>query len=238
MAVNWLERTQLLIGEEKLAKLKNAHVLVAGLGGVGSYAVEQLARAGIGSLTIVDGDVVQPSNRNRQLPALTSTIGLSKAAVVAQRLVDINPEINLTVKDGFMMGKDFEELLQQPFDFVVDAIDSLSPKVFLIANTVKKGYPIISSMGAGGKLDPSLVGITDLSKTYNCKLSRMVRKRLGKFEIKKGVTVVFSPEEVDPSVVILTENERNKKTTTGTISYIPAIFGLYAASHVIRSLIS
>ena len=238
MSANWLERTQLLIGEEKLQKLKNAHVLVAGLGGVGSYVVEQLARSGVGALTIVDGDVVQPSNRNRQLPALTSTIGLSKASVISQRLIDINPEIKLNVIDTFMMGRDFEELLSTPFDFVVDAIDSLSPKVFLIVHTVNRGYPIISSMGAGGKLDPSLVGITDLSKTYNCKLSRMVRKRLGKFDIKKGVDVVFSPEEVDPSVVILTENERNKKSTTGTISYIPAIFGLYAASHVIRKLIS
>ncbi len=238
MSANWLERTQLLIGEEKLQKLKNAHVLVAGLGGVGSYVVEQLARSGVGALTIVDGDVVQPSNRNRQLPALTSTIGLSKASVISQRLIDINPEIKLNVIDTFMMGRDFEELLSTPFDFVVDAIDSLSPKVFLIVHTVNRGYPIISSMGAGGKLDPSLVGITDLSKTYNCKLSRMVRKRLGKFDIKKGVDVVFSPEEVDPSAVILTENERNKKSTTGTISYIPAIFGLYAASHVIRKLIS
>lgn len=238
MAVDWLERTRLLVGEEKVQRLKNSHVLVAGLGGVGSYTVEQLARAGVGRLTIVDGDVVQPSNRNRQLPALVSTIGLSKASVIAARLKDINPEIELNVISEFLIGKDFEELLQQPFDFVVDAIDSLSPKVFLIAHTVKYGHPIVSSMGAGGKLDPSLVGITDLSKTYNCNLSRMVRKRLGKFGIKKGVTVVFSPEDVDPSVVVMTENERNKKTTVGTISYIPAIFGLYAASHVIRSLIS
>lgn len=238
MIPNWTERTELLIGKEKLAKLKSSHVLVVGLGGVGSYVAEQLTRSGIGILTIIDGDIVQSSNRNRQLPALVSTTGQKKAAVVSRRLLDINPDLHLTVIDQFMMGKDFEVLLQEKFDYVVDAIDSLSPKVFLIVHTVQRGYPIISSMGAGGKLDPSLVQITDISKSYNCKLARVVRKRLGKFDIKKGVPVVFSSEEVDPSVVVLTENERNKKSTTGTMSYLPAIFGLYAASHVIRELIS
>lgn len=238
MLTNWLERTELLLGNEKVLKLKQAHVLVAGLGGVGSYVAEQLVRSGIGRLTIVDGDVVQSSNRNRQLPALVSTLGQRKATVMATRLLDINPELDLTVVDQFMMGKDFETLLEQPFDYVVDAIDSLSPKVFLIVHTLHRNYRLISSMGAGGKLDPSLVHITDISKTYNCKLSRMVRKRLGKFGVKKGFPVVFSSEMVDPEAVVFTENERNKKTTTGTISYLPAIFGLYAASHVIREIIS
>lgn len=238
MLTNWLERTELLLGNEKVEKLKQSHVLVAGLGGVGSYVAEQLVRSGIGRLTIVDGDVVQSSNRNRQLPALVSTLGQRKASVMASRLLDINPELELTVVDQFMMGKDFETLLEQPFDFVVDAIDSLSPKVFLIVHTLQRNYRLISSMGAGGKLDPSLVQITDISKTYNCKLSRMVRKRLGKFNIKKGFPVVFSSEMVDPETFVFTENERNKKTTTGTISYLPAIFGLYAASHVIREIIS
>ena len=237
MLTDWLERTELLLGSEKLRKLNEAHVLVAGLGGVGSYVAEQLVRSGIGRLTIVDGDVVQSSNRNRQLPALTSTLGLSKAAVTAGRLRDINPELQLTVVDHFMMGKDFETLLEQPFDFVVDAIDSLSPKVILIVHTIQHHYPLISSMGAGGKIDPALVQITDIARTYNCKLSRMVRKRLGKFGIKGGFPVVFSSEMVDPETVVFTENERNKKTTVGTISYLPAIFGLYAASHVIRQII-
>ncbi len=238
MIPNWLERTELLLGSENVKRLQQAHVLIAGLGGVGSYVAEQLVRSGIGHLTIVDGDAVQASNRNRQLPALVSTTGQSKADVVAKRLLDINPQLELKVIDQFMMGKDFEILLEQPFSFVVDAIDSLSPKVFLIVHTLQRNYPIISSMGAGGKIDPSLVKITDISQTFNCKLSRMVRKRLVKFGIKQGLPVVFSAEVVDPQTVVFTENERNKKTTVGTISYLPAIFGLYAASHVIRQIIS
>lgn len=238
MIPNWLERTELLLGSENVKRLQQAHVLIAGLGGVGSYVAEQLVRSGIGHLTIVDGDAVQASNRNRQLPALVSTTGQSKADVVAKRLLDINPQLELKVIDQFMMGKDFEILLEQPFSFVVDAIDSLSPKVFLIVHTLQRNYPIISSMGAGGKIDPSLVKITDISQTFNCKLSRMVRKRLVKFGIKQGLPVVFSSEVVDPQTVVFTENERNKKTTVGTISYLPAIFGLYAASHVIRQIIS
>lgn len=238
MEVNWLERTQLLLGEQKLNRLKQAHVLVAGLGGVGSYVVEQLARAGIGQLTLVDGDVVQPSNRNRQLPALCSTQGQAKSEVIAARLRDINPQIVLTIHNLFLRDDEIPRLLQQPFDFVVDAIDTLSPKVFFMAQAVQQGQRLVSSMGAGGKMDPSRVSIVDLSETYHCNLSRMVRKRLGKFGLRKGIPVVFSPEEVDPSAIVVTEGERNKKTTVGTISYMPALFGLYAASYVIRELIA
>ena len=235
--MEWLSRTELLLGEEKMDKLRQAHVLVVGLGGVGAYAAEQLARTGIGNLTIVDGDTVHPSNRNRQLAALASTEGKEKAEVVASRLKDINPDINLNVINEFIKDERIPEILDAvKFDFVVDAIDTLSPKVFLIVETCKRGYPLISSLGAGGKFDPSKIEITDISKTHNCKLARMVRKRLTKHKIKKGFTVVFSPETVNKDHVIEVEGEQNKKTTVGTISYMPGLFGMFAASHVIRKI--
>ena len=235
--MEWLSRTELLLGEENMNRLRQAHVLVVGLGGVGAYAAEQLARAGIGNLTVVDGDTIHPSNRNRQLPALVSTEGKEKAAVVASRLKDINPGISLTVINEFIKDERIPQILDAvKFDFVVDAIDTLSPKVFLIAETYKRGYPLISSLGAGGKFDPSKIEITDISKTHNCKLARMVRKRLTKHKIKKGFAVVFSPETVDKAHVIEVEGEQNKKTTVGTISYMPGLFGMFAASHVIREL--
>ncbi len=211
---------------------------MVGLGGVGTYAVEQLVRAGIGNLTIVDGDTVNSSNRNRQLAALISSEGQRKADVVSARLKDINPELNLTVIDEFINRESIPEILDaQKYDFVVDAIDTLSPKVFLIVETYRRGYPLISSLGAGGKLDPAKIEITDISKTHNCKLARMVRKRLTKHRIKKDFTVVFSPETVNKEHVIEVEDELNKKTTVGTISYMPGLFGMFAASHVIRKLI-
>lgn len=234
--MEWLERTELLIGKQNLTKLNKAHVLIAGLGGVGSWCAEMLVRAGIGELTIIDGDVVQPSNRNRQLPALESTQGMLKTEVMEERLKAINPDVVIHPRNFFHTGADFEELLQQPFDYVVDAIDSLSPKVLLIAAAMQQRQRLISSMGAGGKLNPENVEITDISKSYHCKLARMVRKRLTKFDIKKGFDVVFSPEPVHKSAVVPTEGERNKITTVGTISYMPALFGLMAASKVIREL--
>lgn len=235
--MSWLQRTEILLGAENLDKLKKARVLVAGLGGVGAYAVEQLARAGIGHLTIIDGDVVQPSNRNRQLPALCSTQGFPKSQVMADRLRDINPEISLTVLQEFIRDERIPEILSDDYDYVVDAIDTLSPKVFLIVNALQRQLPLISSLGAGGKLDPSLIRVADISKSYNCNLARMVRKRLTKFGIRSGFKVVFSPELVDKDVIILTEGEQNKKTTVGTISYFPAMFGCYLASEVIRDIV-
>ncbi|WP_016776551.1 tRNA threonylcarbamoyladenosine dehydratase [Anaerophaga thermohalophila] len=234
--MKWLERTELLIGKEKLEKLNRSHVLVAGLGGVGSWCAEMLARSGIGELTVIDGDVVNPSNRNRQLPAVISTEGMSKTDVMAARLKEINPDIVLHPFCHFHTGDDFEVLMTQRYDYVVDAIDSLSPKVFLIVAAMKNGRRLISSMGAGGKMNPEKVQITDISKSYHCNLARMVRKRLSKFGIKKGFDVVFSPEPVHKSAIIQTRGEQNKKTTVGTISYMPAIFGMMAASKVIREL--
>ncbi|MGM0376506.1 MAG: tRNA threonylcarbamoyladenosine dehydratase [Bacteroidota bacterium] len=235
--MDWLERTELLIGKEKLEKLNNAHVLVAGLGGVGSWCTEMLARAGIGKLTIIDGDTVHSTNRNRQLQALKSTEGIPKSELMERRLKEINPAIELHAIDKFFTGYDFDELLlREPFDYVVDAIDTLTPKVFLIKAALNNNLPLISSMGAGGKQDPALVRITDISKSYHCTLARMVRKRLSRLDIKEGFEVVFSPEPVDPAVILHIEDEQNKKTTVGTISYMPAIFGMMAASKVIREL--
>ncbi len=236
--MHWLERTELLLGEEKLAKLKTANILVVGLGGVGAYAAEQLCRAGIGKMTIVDGDVVEDSNRNRQLPALISTKGQPKAEILAKRFMDINPELKLTIVNDYVQDQQVIELLKSaPFDYVVDAIDTLSPKVFLVYHALQLKLRIISSMGAGGKMDPSKIEITDIKKSYNCKLAKMMRKRLGRLGVKKGVKVVFSSEDIDEKAVRIEEG-RNKKSTVGTISYMPPLFGGFIASAVIRDLIA
>lgn len=234
---DWQERTELILGKEKLEKLRKTHVLVVGLGGVGAYAAEQLCRAGIGKMTIVDGDVVESSNRNRQLPALISNIGKPKAEILEQRFHDINPEIDVHVVNEYLKVDRMIEILERSkYDFVVDAIDTLSPKVFMIYHSIQRGYPIVSSMGAGGKFDPSLVQVSDISKSYNCKLARMIRKRLYKLGIRKGFKVVFSPEEVEKETVRVEEGV-NKKSTVGTISYMPPTFGCFCASVVIRELL-
>lgn len=237
MAVDWQQRTILQIGTENLEKLTKSHILVVGLGGVGAYTAEMLCRAGVGHLTIVDGDTVQETNKNRQLPSLTSTIGLSKANVMANRLLDINPELNLHVINNYIQDKQMNSILDGPFDYVVDAIDTLSPKISLIYNSVNKGFPIVSSMGAGGKFDPTRIKITDISETNTCKLARILRKRLHKYGIFKGFKTVFSDEEVGPETIEQIENELNKRSIVGTISYMPAIFGCCCASVVIRDLI-
>jgi len=236
--MNWLNRTELLFGPEKLNKLKQSNVLVVGLGGVGAYAAEQLCRAGIGKMTIVDGDVVETTNRNRQLPALISNVGKPKAEILASRFRDINESIELKVINDFITDEKILELLKsQQFDYVVDAIDTLSPKVFLIFHSIQLGLPVVSSMGAGGKIDPQKVQISDISKTFNCKLARVLRKRLSRMGINKGVKVVFSSEEINKNAVRL-EDGKNKKSTVGTISYMPPIFGCFISSVVIRDLIS
>jgi len=236
--MDWLDRTELLFGKEKLNKLKQAHVLVVGLGGVGAYAAEQLCRAGIGKMTIVDGDVVETTNRNRQLPALISNIGKPKAEVLAERFRDINQDIDLTVINDFKKKKKIVALLtSQPFDYVVDAIDTLSPKVFLIFHSIQLGLPVVSSMGAGGKTDPQKVQISDISKSHNCQLARILRKRLSRMGVSKGVKVVFSSEEKDKNAVRLEEG-KNKRSTVGTVSYMPPIFGCFISSVVIHDLIS
>ena len=195
MSYDWNTRTELLIGKTGTERLEKSHVLVVGLGGVGAYAAEQLCRAGIGRMTIVDADCVQASNINRQLPALHSTLGMPKAEVVARRLSDINPALQLTVINEFLRDERTEQLLAAArYDFIVDAIDSLSPKVFLLFHAHKKGIPLVSSMGAGAKWDPSQVKVADISKTSNCALAKAVRKRLRGLGVNTGIPVVFSTE--------------------------------------------
>lgn len=234
---NWSERTELLLGNERVNYLKEKHVLVVGLGGVGAYAAEMICRAGIGKMTIIDADKVNASNINRQLPATHSTLGQLKADVMAQRLRDINPDIELNVIAEFIKDEKIPEILESAkFDYVVDAIDSLSPKVYLIYNAYKMQLPIVSSMGAGGKIDPSQVKIADISKSHNCALAKAVRKRLNRLDVRKGIPVVFSTEFADENAIVKVENEQNKISTAGTISYLPAIFGCYLASYVIRNI--
>ncbi|NDV64182.1 ThiF family adenylyltransferase [Bacteroides sp. 224] len=234
---NWKQRTTLLLGEEKMQRLSQAHVLVVGLGGVGAYAAEMICRAGVGKMTIVDADTVQPSNINRQLPALHSTVGQEKAEVLAKRFRDINPDIELKVLPLFLKDENIPELLDAAhYDFVVDAIDTLSPKCFLIYHTLQRKIKIISSMGAGAKSDITQVRFADINDTYHCGLSKAVRKRLQKMGVKRKLPVVFSTEQADPKAVILTENEMNKKSTNGTISYMPTVFGCYLAEYVLKRL--
>lgn len=235
---SWLERTELLLGEEKLTLLRNANVLVVGLGGVGAYAAEMIARAGVGKMTIADADTVSKSNINRQLIALHSTIGQEKSELMAQRLRDINPEIELQVINRFIKDDETDALLDsQPFDYVADAIDTLSPKLALIKGALDRNIPLVSSMGAGAKTDPTKMEICDIAKTHHCPLAHMLRKRLHKIGIRTGFQAVFSPEAVREGAMILC-NEQNKKSNTGTISYIPALFGIGCASVVVRGLIN
>jgi len=237
MNTEWLSRTELLLGKENLGKIKNAHVLVVGLGGVGAYAAEQICRAGVSEMTIVDADDINPSNINRQLPATFKTLGQDKSKVMEDRLLSINPELKLNVINEYLRTERIPEVLEaEPYDYVVDAIDTLSPKIHLIYHSLRLNYKIVSSMGAGGKVDPSQIQITDISKSYNCKLARMLRKKLSKRDIYSGFPVVFSPEMVDKKAVVIDRSE-NKISNVGTISYMPALFGCFISSVVIRDLI-
>ena len=220
-----------------MERLQQAHVLVVGLGGVGAYAAEMICRAGVGRMTIVDADTVQPTNINRQLPALHSTMGREKAEVLAARFKDINPDIQLTVLPVFLKDDNIPELLDAAqYDFIVDAIDTLAPKCYLIAEALKRHIKIVSSMGAGAKSDITQIRFADIWDTYHCGLSKAVRKRLQKLGIKRKLPVVFSTEQADPKAVLLTEDEQNKKSTCGTVSYMPAVFGCYLAEYVIKRL--
>ena len=232
----WLSRTEMLLGAESLAKLKSARVLVVGLGGVGAYAAEMICRAGVGSMTIVDGDKINSSNRNRQLLALTSTQGKAKAELMGARLLEINPDLHLTIINEFIKDDRMIEILDAGFDYVVDAIDTLSPKIFLIFHSLQRKYKLVSSMGAGGKSDPLKIAVSDISGTTDCTLARILRKRLHRLGIREGFTAVYSPEPIDKSKVLPTPDEQNKASVVGTISYMPAAFGIACASVVIRDL--
>ena len=233
----WQQRTELLLGEDKMLRLRNSHVLVVGLGGVGAYAAEMICRAGVGQMTIVDADTVQPSNINRQLPALHSTLERPKAEVLAERFKDINPDLKLNVLSEYLKDERIPELLDSAeFDFVIDAIDTVAPKCYLIYNALQRHLPIVSSMGAGAKSDITQIRFADLWETYHCGLSKAVRKRLQKMGMKRKLPVVFSTEQANADAVILVDYEKNKKSTAGTVSYMPAVFGCYLAEYVIRKL--
>lgn len=235
---DWMCRTELLVTPNGLNKLKKAKILVVGLGGVGGYAAEQLCRSGIGNLTLIDNDTVNLSNKNRQLIAIDSTLGTLKCDALAHRFSEINPDAKVTAMNSFLEGEKAIELLESnEFDYVIDAIDTLTPKVELLEACVKTNTPVISSMGSGARLDPSLVQVAQIEKSHHCKLAYLVRKRLHKRDIFKGIKVVFSPEPVSEHAHIVTDGSNNKKTIVGTISYMPAIFGCFAASEVIRDIL-
>jgi len=226
----------MLIGEKALKKLKSARILVVGLGGVGAYAAEMICRAGAGSMTIVDGDKIHPSNINRQMLALTSTLGLKKTELMASRLMDINPDLKLKIISDYVRGDRLSEILDEKFDYVVDAIDTLSPKIFLLWHSLQRKYPVVSSMGSGGKTDPLKIRITDISETTDCNLARILRKKLHKLGIRDGFRAVWSPEITDKTKIIPTDGEQNKASIVGTVSYMPAAFGIACASVVIRDI--
>ena len=233
----WKERTELLVGPEGLERLFESSVAVIGLGGVGAYAAEMLCRAGVGHLILLDSDVVSESNKNRQLIALDSTIGKPKSAVLAERLKDINPDVRLTLINCYLEESSIPQLLgEYKVDFLVDAIDTLAPKIALIKYCVESGIPHVSSMGAGAKFDATAVRLADLSKSYNCPLAYILRKKLRKVGISKGFKVVFS-EELPRREAIVAVEERNKKSNVGTISYLPAVFGCVCAQAAVEHLL-
>lgn len=234
--VSWLSRTQLLIGEPALMQLTNKHVMVVGMGGVGSFAAEFIARSGIGKMTIIDGDVVDPSNRNRQLPALATNHGEPKVQIMAKRIKEINPEIELNIIQEFVNPEIVAEQLNFKPDYIIDAIDSITPKITFMKLAYESRIPMVSSMGAGGKVDPTRLHVVDISKTYNCPFAHQIRKRLRKMGIRKGIKAVFSDELPDPNSIMLTDGSNYKKSAYGTISYIPATFGAVVASVAIRDL--
>ena len=240
MLPTWLERTELLVGSDALERLQKAHVLVVGLGGVGSFAAEFLARSGVGHLTIVDGDVVDPTNRNRQLQALSSTHGQKKAWLMRDRILDINPECVVDSIDTFLDPEAMRDLMRSAkVDFALDCIDSVQPKLNFIATALGEQIPFISSMGAGGRLDPSKIQIAMLEKSYNCPFAKHIRKRLAsEYQIRKGFHVVFSSETANPESVRLTDGSNFKKSFYGTSAWIPASFGIHAASFAVRKLMA
>ncbi len=239
MTEEWRSRTALLIGEESVNKLKESNVLIAGVGGVGSSVAEMLVRAGVGHLTLIDCDIVNESNLNRQMIALRSTLGKSKVEVAGKRYLDINPSVILNLKNEYLSEDNVDSILSaENFDFVIDAIDTLSPKIKLLLYCLKNDIPVISAMGAGGKTDPGCIKQTDISKTFQCPLAKTVRRELKLNGILKGLPVVFSTEPTNREAVIEVDNERNKKSTVGTVSYMPVVFGCHMSAYVINKLIN
>jgi len=233
----WFDRTLLLLGEKNIEKLHDSTVMICGLGGVGGFATELLCRAGIGNLVIIDNDIVQPSNRNRQVIATIDAENKPKTEIFINRLKSINPDINIIPLNVFLDEDNIPIILEKyKIDYLVDAIDTLKSKICLLSEAYYKKIPIVSSMGSGGKLDPSKVQLVDIADSYNCKLAYLVRKYLHRKGIYKGIKVVFSPEKVRKNSIIPC-NENIKKSIVGTISYMPAVFGCYCAYAVISDII-
>ncbi|GAB6071198.1 tRNA threonylcarbamoyladenosine dehydratase [Thiomicrorhabdus hydrogeniphila] len=231
------ERSLLVFDETGVQNLINSHVLVAGVGGVGGFVIEALARAGVGELTIIDHDSVSASNKNRQIIALNSNLGQNKTLVMADRIADINPDCKVNTVQQFLKPDDMDPLLKKgDFDYVVDAIDSLNCKANLVITAVQNQVPVVSSMGAGRRIDPSKIELADISKTHGCALARNMRQRLKKQGIKKGVMTVFSTElPKDPGPMEEIEGARGR-VVNGTASYMPGIFGLMLAGYVISDI--
>ncbi|ASG68308.1 tRNA cyclic N6-threonylcarbamoyladenosine(37) synthase TcdA [Francisella halioticida] len=235
------ERTSILVNNQGIKKLENANIFIAGCGGVGSFVIEALARAGVGNLTIVDMDIVDPSNINRQLIALQSTISMPKVEVMEKRINDINPECNVTTLEIFINPENTKSLLTQyNYDYVIDAIDTLNAKANLVKISHELGIKTISSMGAGGKTDPTQIKVADIYKTDVCALARAMRVRLKKQKVKKGIKAVFStekgiaplpPKDPEPN------QQGRSRATNGTLSYMPSLFGLTIAGIVIKEIV-
>jgi tRNA A37 threonylcarbamoyladenosine dehydratase len=231
------ERTHILVGDTGMARLGAAHVFLAGLGGVGSYAAEALARAGVGQLTLVDHDVVSGSNLNRQLPALHSTLGRKKIEVVAERIGDIEPACRVHLVDEFLDAGNVTERLPDGHCLVLDAIDSLSAKVALVVEAWQRGLTVVSSMGAGGRLDPTRIRVSDLQDTIVCPLARAMRTHLRRRGVDRGVTAVWSDEQPIPPLPPEDVGRGRPRAVNGTISYMPALFGLTLAGVAIRRIL-
>ncbi|ANQ49345.1 tRNA threonylcarbamoyladenosine dehydratase [Flammeovirga sp. MY04] len=235
---HWQERTELLVGTEGLDTLGKAHVLIIGVGGVGGFAAEAIGRAGVGKITLVDGDVIEQSNRNRQIAALISTDGMPKAEVIGNRIKDVNPNVDLDVQKIYLDGENIKELLlAHKYDYVIECIDTLAPKMDVIRTAIQNDIKIVSSMGAGGRMDPTQTKVARLKDTYNCQLAQKIRKRIKEKSIKRKLKVVYSPELIDKSKVKTVEGVLHKASTIGTISYMPAVFGLTCASVAIRGIL-
>lgn len=231
------ERSHILIGDEGIARIEASHVLIAGIGGVGSFAAEALARLGVGQLTLVDHDVVSPSNLNRQLIALNSTINRLKISVMAERIEDINPNCRVTVLNQFLSPESIPSLLEKPFDVVIDAIDSMSSKATLIETAWHRDITLFSSMGAGGKLDPSQIRTGDLMDTTICKLAKQLRRHVRKRDVGRGIQTVYS---IEPAITPLPPQavERGRpRAVNGTVSYMPSLFGITLAGLAANALI-
>ena len=227
-------RTSLIVGDEGIEKLSKSNVRIFGVGGVGSFATEALVRAGVGNLTIVDFDDVDVTNINRQIPALHSTVGKLKVDVMKERLLDINPNLNIRTVAKKYNKETTDEILIENYDYVIDAIDMVTSKILLVEECNKKGLTLISSMGMGNKLDPTKIVVTDIHKTHTCPLAKVMRKELKDRRIKKH-KVVYSeeqPQELKKKIM------NGRKVTPGSTSFVPSVGGLIIASVVVNDLIN